>query len=102
MYTDANRSYSGLDLATHTRRSIMPRSTSAPHPHERIENFWILLKRRLHGTYVSIQPFHLFRYLDERVFTFNERDLSDLARFTTVLGRVAGRRVTFAELTGKA
>ncbi len=43
-----------------------------------VENFWSLLKRGLYGTYVSVQPFHLFRYLDERVFTYNERKLTDL------------------------
>jgi transposase-like protein len=67
-----------------------------------MENFWSLLKRGLHGTYVSVQPFHLFRYLDERVFTYNERELTDLERFMEVLGTVAGRRLTSAELTGKA
>lgn len=67
-----------------------------------IENFWSLVKRGLHGTYISVQPFHLFRYLDERVFTFNYRDLSDLGRFTAVLHAAAGRRLTYAELTGKA
>ena len=55
-----------------------------------MENFWFLLKRGLHGTYVSVQPFHLFRYLDERVFTYNERDLTDLERFLEVFGTVAG------------
>ena len=64
-----------------------------------IENFWALLKRGLHGTYVSVAPEHLFRYLDERVFTFNLRDLTDLGRFTAVLSAVSGRRLTYAELT---
>jgi len=44
-----------------------------------IENFWSLLKRGLHRTYVSVAPMHLFRYIDERVFTFNTRDLNDSA-----------------------
>lgn len=66
-----------------------------------IENFWALLKRGIHGTYVQVAPFHLFRYVDERVFTFNERDLTDLGRFSLVLNRVAGRRLTYAALTGK-
>jgi len=66
------------------------------------ENFWSLLKRGLHGTYVSVEPFHLFRYLDERVFTFNQRELSDLGRFAAVLSLAAGRRLTYAELTGHA
>jgi hypothetical protein len=67
-----------------------------------IENFWSLLKRGLHGTYVSVEPYHLFRYLDERMFAFNERDLTDLGRFTRVLAGVSGRRLTYAQLTGKA
>lgn len=67
-----------------------------------IENFWALLKRGIHGTYVQIAPFHLFRYVDERVFTFNERDLTDLGRFSLLLGRVSDRRLTYAQLTGRA
>jgi ISXO2-like transposase domain len=66
------------------------------------ENFWALLKRGLHGTYVHAAPFHLFRYLDERVFTFNERDLDDLGRFLAVVSTVAGRRLTYAGLTRKS
>jgi hypothetical protein len=67
-----------------------------------MENFWSLLKRGLHGTYISVRPFHLFRYLDERAFTFNMRDLDDLGRFESVLRTVEGRKLTFAEVTGKA
>lgn len=66
-----------------------------------IENFWMLLKRGLKGTYVHADPEHLHRYVDERVFTFNERQESDLSRFAIVLGRIAGRRLTYADLTGK-
>lgn len=67
-----------------------------------IENFWALLKRGLHGTYVAVAPEHLIRYVDERVFTYNKRHLTDLGRFTEVLGTVTGRRLTWAELTAKA
>lgn len=66
-----------------------------------IENFWSVLKRSLGGTYVSVQPFHLARYLDERMFAFNERHQSDQGRFLGVVGMVSGRRLTWAELTGK-
>ncbi len=66
-----------------------------------LENFWSLLKRGLKGTYISVEPFHLFRYLDEQVFRFNERKLKDFARFLLVLESVAGRRLTYAALTGK-
>jgi len=38
-----------------------------------LENFWSLLKRSLKGTYVSVEPFHLFRYVDEQAFRFNHR-----------------------------
>jgi transposase-like protein len=66
-----------------------------------LENFWSLLKRGLNGTYVSVEPFHLFRYLDERVFTYNQRDGNDGSRFEALLGAVAGRRLTWAELVGE-
>jgi transposase-like protein len=65
-----------------------------------IENFWSLLKRGLRGTYVSVEPFHLFRYIDERLFTYNRRDLDDCGRFERVLGMATGRRLTWAEVTG--
>lgn len=64
-----------------------------------IENFWALLKRGLKGTYVQVAPGHLFRYLDERMFTFNERDKNDLGRFVTVVAAVSGRRLTYSDLT---
>jgi transposase-like protein len=66
-----------------------------------LENFWSLLKRGLKGTYISVQPFHMFRYLDERVFTFNLRELTDYGRFVNVLRACAGRRITYAELIGQ-
>jgi hypothetical protein len=66
-----------------------------------LENYWSLLKRAIRGTYVSVEPFHLFRYLDEEAFRFNERSLTDAERFAIALSHVAGRRVTFDELTGK-
>ena len=66
-----------------------------------IENFWSLLKRGIKGTYVSIEPFHLFRYLDEQAFRFNKRKNSDGQRFIETLAGVTGRRVTYKELTGK-
>jgi hypothetical protein len=63
-----------------------------------MENFWSLVKRGLHGTYISVEPWHLFRYLDERVFTFNMRGMTDLGRFTMVLGLVSDRRLTYSAL----
>jgi transposase-like protein len=67
-----------------------------------IENFWSLLKRGISGTYVSVEPFHLFRYLDEQMFRFNNRkDLDDAGRFNLTVSQLVGKRLTFAELTGK-
>lgn len=71
-----------------------------------IENFWSLLKRGLGGTYVAVEPFHLFRYVDEQAFRFNNRKdgnrkISDSERFDIAMSQVIGKRLTFAELTGK-
>ncbi|MGA1988189.1 MAG: transposase [Candidatus Sulfotelmatobacter sp.] len=60
-----------------------------------IENFWSCLKRGLAGTYIAVEPFHLFRYVDEQAFRYNNR------RFDLALSQVAGKRLTFAEVTGK-
>jgi transposase-like protein len=65
------------------------------------ENFWSLLKRTLKGTYTQVDPEHLTRYLDEQTFRFNNRHADDAGRFAKTLGQVAGRRLTYDELTGK-
>lgn len=72
-----------------------------------LENFWSLLKRGLKGTYVAVEPFHLERYVDEQIFRFNNRatkdnPLKDSDRFLLALSQVSGKRLTFAELTGKS
>jgi transposase-like protein len=64
------------------------------------ENFWSLVKRMLKGTYVSVEPFHLFRYLDEQVFRFNERRDDDGGRFQSAIKGVVNRRLTYKALTG--
>jgi transposase-like protein len=67
-----------------------------------MENFWSLLKRGLHGTYISVEPFHLFRYIDEQAFRFNTRKgLDDRARFALALSQIVGKRLTYKELTGQ-
>ena len=66
-----------------------------------MENFWSLLKRGLHGTYVSVEPFHLFRYIDEQAFRFNYRKMTDAERFDVGVREIVGKRLTYAELTGK-
>lgn len=72
-----------------------------------IENFWSLLKRGLRGTYIAIEPFHLDRYVGEQVFRYNNRatkdnPLNDADRFAIAVSQVVGKRITYAELTGKA
>jgi transposase-like protein len=67
-----------------------------------VENFWSLLKRTVKGTYVSVDPVHLHRYLGEQSFRFNERKDNDLGRFRNVLRSVAGRRLTYKDLTNHA
>jgi len=71
-----------------------------------VENFWSLLKRTLSGTYVAVEPFHLGRYVDEQVFRFNNRGTKELPmkdsdRFRKALSQIVGKRLTFAEVTGK-
>jgi len=67
-----------------------------------IENFWSLLKRGLHGTYISVEPFHLFRYIDEQAFRYNNRKyLDDRGRFALAVSQIVGKRLTYKALTGK-
>jgi hypothetical protein len=67
-----------------------------------LENFWSLLKRGLGGTYISVEPFHLFRYIDEQAFRYNNRkDMNDSDRFIEVMKQAVGKRLTYAQLTGK-
>ena len=70
-----------------------------------LENFWSLFKRILRGTYVSVQPFQLHRYLDEQVSCYNNRatkgdPIDDADRFMLAMSQIADRRLTYAELTG--
>ena len=102
VYTDSHSGYTGLDADyDHQVVDHMEQYARGRVHTNGLENFWALLKRGLHGTYVSVQPFHLFRYLDERAFTFNLRELNDLGRFCAVLSAVSGRRLTYAKLTGR-
>src|SRR5438874_11814390 len=67
-----------------------------------LENFWSLLKRGISGTYVSVEPFHLFRYLDDQAYRFNNRKkpMDDSARYYDLLSRLSGKRITYSEVTG--
>lgn len=102
VYSDALRSYRGLEnnyihnVINHAERYV------DGHIHTNgIENFWSLLKRTIRGTYVAIEPFHLFRYLDEQSFRFNNRKVTDSDRFIKAARNITDKRVTYKELTGK-
>ncbi len=104
IYTDALMSYQGLreqgfehQVIDHAEKYV----DGQVHTNG-LENFWSLLKRGLKGTYVSVEEFHLFRYLDEQMFRFNFRKLPhDGARFEHVASHIFGKRLTYAEVTGK-
>jgi transposase-like protein len=104
IYTDALMSYQGLEYRDYIHATIDHAQAYVDgrvHTNG-LENFWSLLKRGLKGTYVSVEPFHLFRYLDEQVFRYNFRKLPhDGARFEHVASHLFGKRLTYAEVTGK-
>ena len=107
LYTDAQLSYRGMEseyahgVIDHAVAYVNGRVHT-----NGLENFWSLLKRSLGGTYVSVEPFHLFRYLDEQSFRYNNRateknPINDGQRFRMVMSNIAGKRLTYDELTGK-
>jgi len=107
LYTDALLSYSGLaqdyahKMIDHAERYVDGRVHT-----NGLENFWSLLKRGINGTYVSVEPFHLFRYLDEQSFRYNNRakkdcPMNDGDRFKLAMSQIIGKRLTYTELTGK-
>jgi len=103
LYSDALRSYDGLtqDYAHQVIDHAEKYVDGQVHTNG-LENFWSLLKRGISGTYVSVEPFHLFRYLDEQVFRYNNRkQLNDSSRFSLAISKIIGKRLTFASLTGK-
>lgn len=99
--TDALKSYDGLDEYTHKVIDHAERYVDGTVHTNRMENFWSLLKRAIKGTYVSVEPFHLFRYLDEQSFRYNERHDTDAQRFGKVLSSVAGKRLMWKVLTSQ-
>jgi transposase-like protein len=102
VHTDALPSYNGLnDEYSHKVVDHAITYVDGNVHTNGLENFWSCLKRTIKGTYVSCEPFHLFRYLDEQAFRFNERKDDNLGRFTTVLRGIISKRLTYAKLTGK-
>ena len=102
VFTDALASYSDLsDAYTHAVIDHAERYVDGKIHTNGLENFWSLLKRSIKGTYVSVEPFHLFRYLDEQSFRFNTRKLNDGLRFLRAAAGIIGKRLTYSGLTGK-
>jgi transposase-like protein len=100
LHTDALKSYDGLDSEYAHKAVVHAKTYVNGNVHSnRLENFWSLLKRSIRGTYVSVEPFHLFRYLDEQSFRCNERHAKDAERFQKVLNSVAGKRLPWNILT---
>jgi transposase-like protein len=103
LYSDALLSYEGLatDYAHKVVDHAVQNVDGRVHTNG-LENFWSLLKRGISGTYVSVEPFHLFRYLDEQTFRFNNRKhMNDGQRFQLAMSQVSGKRLTYDQLTGK-
>jgi transposase-like protein len=103
VYTDEWGAYRGLQAwYNHDVINHMESYVSGNVHTNGIENFWSCLKRTLNGTYVSVEPFHLFRYIDEQAFRYNNRKpMDDGDRFSFLVRKVVGKRLTYAELTGK-
>jgi transposase-like protein len=100
LHTDALKSYDDLDEYTHKVVDHAETYVDGTVHTNKLESFWSLLKRAIKGTYVSVEPFHLFRYLDEQSFRYNERKATDAERFQKVLGCVGGKRLTYVQVKG--
>jgi hypothetical protein len=101
VHTDSLRSYNGL--AEEYTHNVIDHAEAYVRGHVHtngMENFWSLLKRTIRGTYVSVEPFHLFRYLDEQSFRFNERKDNDQGRFLKAITGMIGKRLTWVKLVG--
>lgn len=102
VYTDALPSYVGLKKSFDHQVIDHRQAYAVGLIHTNgLESFWSLLKRTIKGTYVSVDPFHMFRYLDEQTFRFNYRKENDGWRFAHVVSTIMNKRLTYRELTGK-
>jgi len=103
LYSDALPSYEGL--AGEYEHQVVDHAIEYVRENVHtngMENFWSLLKRGIHGSYISVEPYHLFRYVDEQAFRFNNRkDMDDSDRFDLAVRQIVGKRLTWAEVTGK-
>jgi|SRR5450759_1033234 len=106
LYTDESTRYKGKivrhffdhDSVDHGREEYVRGDVHT----NTVENFWSLLKRGLHGTYINVEPFHLFRYVEEQVFRYNNRKMDDRSRFASLVSRLFGKRLTYQALTASA
>ena len=102
LFTDALKSYDGLDEFQHEVVDHAVEYVRGEVHTNGLENFWSLLKRGINGTYVSVEPFHLFRYLDEQAFRYNNRvGFEDKDRFDLAVRQTVGKRLTWEHLTRK-
>jgi transposase-like protein len=103
IFSDSHPMYTGLDVDF--KHAVVNHAVEYVRGNvhtNTMENFWSLLKRGLGGTYIAVEPFHLFRYLDEQAFRYNNRtDMNDADRFVMAMTQTIGKRVTYKELTGK-
>jgi transposase-like protein len=102
LYSDALKSYDGLSEEYAHQVIDHPIAYVDGNVHTNgMENFWSLLKRGINGTYVSVEPYHLFRYVDEQAFRFNNRQgMNDAERFSLAVSQITGKRLTYSELIG--
>jgi len=101
LFTDSLKSYEGLSEFQHEVIDHAVAYVDGEIHTNGLENFWSLLKRGLKGTYVSVEPFHLFRYLDEQGFRYNNRKMTDADRLDIAARHIVGKRLTYEQLTGK-
>jgi transposase-like protein len=104
VYTDAHPSYDTLSANANYTHKVVDHAEKyvdgVVHTNG-LENFWCLLKRTIKGTYVNVEPFHLFRYLDEQAFRFNERSDTDGGRFLKACAGIIGKSLKYVDLIGK-
>ena len=108
VYSDGLRDYiplKAMDFIHETVNHVQEYVRGEVHTNG-IENYWSLLKRGLKGTYIAVEPFHLHRYAEEQAFRYNNRatkdnPLNDADRFMLAISQISGKRLTYAELTGK-
>jgi transposase-like protein len=102
LYTDALQSYRGLNEFEHGVVDHAVQYVDGKIHTNGLENFWSLVKRGINGTYVSVEPFHLFRYLDEQAYRYNNRkDMEDFDRFKLACSQIVCKCLTWDGLTGK-